>query len=388
MGEGVITGWAHGRFGSHPAPGFDGMIAEVAPAALAHAGIGAEAVDAVFLGTFGGFVPQSFEAGLVGMVVPGLAAVPALRCENACATGSAAVFAALDFVAAGQGRVALVIGAEKMRGVPAAEAGRIMLRAAHGSEQAGRQSFAGVFAGVAERYFMRHGERRRELAMIAAKNLRNGMANPWGHLHQDPGVEFCATESDANPRVAGCLLRSDCAPISDGAAALVIVCASRADEFPRAVGFRGRGRGSDLMALGLRPDPLEFAGARRAWAMALAEAGVAVGDLSLIETHDCFTIAELIEYEALGLADPGEGWRVVREGRAERGGALPVNPSGGLKARGHPLGATGVSQHVMAAMQLCGEAGGMQVPGAVLAGVFNMGGVAVANYAAVLERVR
>ena len=142
------------------------------------------------------------------------------------------------------------------------------------------------------------------------------------------------------------------------------------------------------MALAARADPLAFAGTRRAWEMALDEAGVAVGDLSLIETHDCFTIAELIEYEALGLADPGEGWRVVREGRAERGGALPVNPSGGLKARGHPLGATGVSQHVMAAMQLCGEAGGMQVPGAVLAGVFNMGGVAVANYAAVLERVR
>jgi acetyl-CoA C-acetyltransferase len=96
----------------------------------------------------------------------------------------------------------------------------------------------------------------------------------------------------------------------------------------------------------------------------------------------------MIEYEALGLAGPGEGWRVVREGRTERGGALPVNPSGGLKARGHPLGATGVSQHVMAAMQLCGEAGGMQVPGAALAGVFNMGGVAVANYASVLERLR
>ena len=388
MGEGVITGWAHGRFGRHPAPGIGEMIAEVAPAALAHAGIGPEAVDGVFLGTFGGFVPQSFEAGLVGMAVPGLAAVPALRCENACATGSAAVFAALDFVAAGQGRVALVIGAEKMRSVPAEEAGRIMLRAAHGSEQAGQRSFADVFAGIAGAYFARHGDRRHELAMIAAKNLHNGMANPFGHLHQDPGAGFCATESEENPRVAGCLLRSDCAPISDGAAALVIADRALAGTFPRAVAFRGRGRGSDAMALSARADLLAFAGARRAWGMALGEAGVAVGDLSLIETHDCFTIAEMIEYEALGLAGPGEGWRVVREGRAERGGALPVNPSGGLKARGHPLGATGVSQHVMAAMQLCGEAGGMQVPGAVLAGVFNMGGVAVANYASVLERVR
>ena len=113
-----------------------------------------------------------------------------------------------------------------------------------------------------------------------------------------------------------------------------------------------------------------------------------ITDLSLVETHDCFTTAEMIEYEAMGLAAPGEGWKVVREGTARMDGALPVNPSGGLKSRGHPIGATGVSQHVMAAMQLVGEAGAMQVPGATLAGVFNMGGAAVANYCSILERVR
>ena len=126
-------------------------------------------------------------------------------------------------------------------------------------------------------------------------------------------------------------------------------------------------------------------GCGEAWARALKKAGVRLDDLSLVETHDCFTIAELIEYEAMGLAQPGEGAKVALEGQTEMGGKLPVNPSGGLKAKGHPIGATGVSMHVLSAMQLMGEAGGIQVKDASLAGIFNMGGVAVANYVSILE---
>ena len=137
-----------------------------------------------------------------------------------------------------------------------------------------------------------------------------------------------------------------------------------------------------------RRDILAFEGARQAWAQALKQAGIAVTDLDLVETHDCFTIAELIEYEAMGLAKPGEGWKVAREGINRKDGSLPINPSGGLKAKGHPIGATGVSQHVMACMQLMNEAGDMQIPNAGLAGVFNMGGAAVANYVSILERVK
>ena len=112
-------------------------------------------------------------------------------------------------------------------------------------------------------------------------------------------------------------------------------------------------------------------------------------DLSFVETHDCFTVAEMIEYEAMGLVPRGQGWRAIREGLTQRkDGKLPINPSGGLKAQGHPLGATGVSQHVMAAMQLTGEAGDMQLPNAEVAGVFNMGGAAVANYVSILERAK
>jgi acetyl-CoA C-acetyltransferase len=126
-----------------------------------------------------------------------------------------------------------------------------------------------------------------------------------------------------------------------------------------------------------------------AWQRALAQAGVAIGDLSFVETHDCFTIAELIEYEAMGMTKAGEGARAVKEGWTEMGGKLPVNPSGGLKAKGHPIGATGVSMHVLTAMQLTGEAPeGIQVKAPKLGGVFNMGGAAVANYTSVLERVR
>jgi acetyl-CoA C-acetyltransferase len=133
-------------------------------------------------------------------------------------------------------------------------------------------------------------------------------------------------------------------------------------------------------------DILKFEGCTQAWQGALVEAGVTLGDLSFVETHDCFTIAELIEYEAMGLVPEGQGARAIKEGWTEKSGKLPVNPSGGLKAKGHPIGATGVSMHVMSAMQLCGEAGDLQIESAKLAGIFNMGGAAVANYVSILER--
>jgi acetyl-CoA C-acetyltransferase len=133
---------------------------------------------------------------------------------------------------------------------------------------------------------------------------------------------------------------------------------------------------------------LKFEGCAKAWQQALSEAGITLRDLSLIETHDCFTIAELIEYEAMGLASQGRGATAIKDGITVKGGRLPVNPSGGLKAKGHPIGATGVSMHALAAMQLTGTAGDMQVPNAQLAGIFNMGGTAVANYVSILERLK
>jgi acetyl-CoA C-acetyltransferase len=135
-------------------------------------------------------------------------------------------------------------------------------------------------------------------------------------------------------------------------------------------------------------DVLKLEGCAEAWKRALADAGAALSDLSFVETHDCFTIAELIEYEAMGLVPEGQGARAIAEGLTEKNGALPVNPSGGLKAKGHPIGATGVSMHAITAMQLTGAAGDMQVDGAELGGIFNMGGAGVANYVSILERIK
>ena len=132
----------------------------------------------------------------------------------------------------------------------------------------------------------------------------------------------------------------------------------------------------------------QFEGCAEAWKRALTDAGIVLTDLSLVETHDCFTIAELIEYEAMGLVPEGQGARAIKEGLTQKDGRLPVNPSGGLKAKGHPIGATGVSMHALSAMQLMGEAGGIQIKDAKLAGIFNMGGAAVANYVSILERIK
>ena len=389
MADPQIVGWAHTKFGKSEAADTMELMAEVVGPALAHAGVGAEDVDGIFVGSFNnGFQRQDFQGALVAMGTPGLEHVPAVRLENACATGSAALYAAMDFIAAGRGRVALVVGAEKMTAIPTAEVGDVLLTACYRAEEGDVEGgFAGIFGLIAGTYFQRYGDRSAELAMIAAKNHANGMRNRFAHLQKDLGFDFCNTVSDKNPYVAGPLRRTDCSLVSDGAAALVLADAETAAGLERAIAFRARTHVNDVLALSRR-DPTAFDGPRRAWAGALEAAGVAVTDLDMVETHDCFTMAEMIEYEAMGLAAPGEGWKVIREGTTRFDGALPVNPSGGLKSRGHPIGATGVSQHVMAAMQLAGEAGEMQVRDAKLAGVFNMGGAAVANYVSILERAK
>jgi acetyl-CoA C-acetyltransferase len=153
----------------------------------------------------------------------------------------------------------------------------------------------------------------------------------------------------------------------------------------KAVNIRATAHAQDFLPMSKR-DILLFEGCTVAWQRALQSAGVQLSDLSFVETHDCFTVAELIEYEAMGLTPRGQGARAIKEGWTQKDGKLPINPSGGLKAKGHPIGATGVSMHVLSAMQLVGQAPeGMQIKDAKLAGIFNMGGAAVANYVSVLE---
>ncbi|WP_105425769.1 acetyl-CoA acetyltransferase [Neorhizobium tomejilense] len=389
MAGAQIVGWAHSKFGKSEAGSTRELMAEVINPALEHAGITAKDVDGIFVGVFNnGFSKQDFQGALVAMAADGFDHVPAVRMENACATGSAALYTALDFIAAGRGKIALVVGAEKMTALPTKETGDILLSASYREEEADVEGgFAGLFGRIASHYFQRYGDRSEELAMIAAKNHANGMKNPYAHMQKDFGFDFCNTVSDKNPYVAAPLRRTDCSLVSDGAAALVIAAPEVAAGMKRAVAFKAHSHVNDILAMSRR-DPIAFEGARMAWQKSLAEAGVSLDDLNFVETHDCFTIAELIEYEAMGLAEPGEGYRVIREGITRKDGRLPVNPSGGLKSKGHPIGATGVSMHVMAAMQLCGEAGEMQLPKATMAGVFNMGGAAVANYVSILERTK
>lgn len=384
-----IVGWAHSRFGKLEGETLESLITKVASDALEHAGIGPDEVDEIVLGHFNaGFSPQDFTASLVLQVDDRLRFKPATRVENACATGSAAVRQGIRAIDAKAARTVLVVGAEQMTTTPGPEIGRNLLRASYLPEDGDTPAgFAGVFGKIAQAYFQRHGDQSDALAMIAAKNHKNGVDNPYAQLRKDFGFEFCRRESDKNPFVAGPLKRTDCSLVSDGAAALVLKDSDDALAMRRAIAFRANEHVQDFLPMSKR-DILLFEGCEEAWGRALKKAGVTLDDLSFVETHDCFTIAELIEYEAMGLAKRGEGAKIALEGQTAKDGRLPVNPSGGLKSKGHPIGATGVSMHVLTAMQLAGEAGGIQVPGATLGGIFNMGGAAVANYVSILDRIR
>ncbi len=385
-----ITGWAHSKFGKHDDESVETLIGGVVGDALENAGLEAKDIDEIYLGHFNaGFSPQDFTASLVLQASEDFRFKPATRVENACATGSAAVHQAVKAIGAKRARHVLAVGVEQMTKTPGPEVGQNLLKASYlpedGSIPAG---FAGVFGQITDKYFQRYGDKSDALAMIAAKNHKNGTGNPYAQMQKDLGYDFCRAESEKNPFVAGPLKRTDCSLVSDGAAAIVISDVQSALQMDKAVAFRGMGHAQDFLPMSKR-DILKFEGCGQAWARALKAAGLTIQDLSFVETHDCFTIAELIEYEAMGLAKQGQGADVALSGETQMNGRLPVNPSGGLKAKGHPIGATGVSMHALAAMQLTGSAPeGIQVKGAELGGIFNMGGAAVANYVSVLERIK
>jgi acetyl-CoA C-acetyltransferase len=384
-----IVGWAHTPFGKLSGETVESLIVRVANEALADAGVAAGDVDEIVLGHFNaGFSAQDFTASLVLQASPDLRFKRATRVENACATGSAAVHQGLKSIAAGASRIVLVVGAEQMTTTAGPEVGQNLLKASYVREEADIDGgFAGIFGKIAGLYFQRWGDQSDALARIAAKNHKNGVGNPYAQIRKDLGYDFCRTESDKNPRVAGPLKRTDCSLVSDGAAAIVLTDVETALKMKKAIVFRAAEHVQDFLPMSRR-DILKFEGCAVAWKRALAQAGLGLSDLSFAEVHDCFTIAELIEYEAMGLAPEGQGARVIADGITAKDGKLPINPSGGLKSKGHPIGATGVSMHALCAMQLTGTAGDMQVKDARLGGIFNMGGTAVANYVSILERLR
>ena len=384
-----IVGWGHTKFGKLEDMGLEDLLVAAANEAMADAGVGAEDIDAIYVATFNaGMSEQDFISSLALQVSDAFRFTPSTRVENACGSGSAAVFQAANAIEAGRARRVLAIGVEKMTHLSSGDVGRCLSRASYMPEEGDQGlTFPGIFGVVAGQYFQKYGDQSDALAHIAAKNHKNGAVNPLAHMQKDFGFDFCRAESDKNPIVAGPLKRTDCSMISDGAAAIVLTDEDTAQGHDKAIAFRARAQANDFLPMSKR-DVTAFDGPATAWRNGLAEAGIALDDLSLVETHDCFTIAELIQYEAMGLAEAGRGADALADGTVYKDGKLPVNPSGGLKAKGHPVGATGVSMHVMAARQLMGDADEMQVKDAKLAGIFNMGGAAVANYLSILERVK
>jgi acetyl-CoA C-acetyltransferase len=381
-----IVGWGHTPFGKLDNLDVEQLIRDAALPAIASAGLEPKDIDGIFIGHFnGGFIRQDFSGAMAAVAIPEFRHTPSVRLENACATGSAAIWAGLDALASGRMKRVLVLGFEKMNTLPTAQIGEVLLRCSYVKDEGDTPGgFAGVFGKIASSYFEKFGDQSDALATIAAKNHANGMHNPYAHMKRDFGFDFCRQPSDKNPFVAGPLKRSDCSLVSDGAAALVLSSELLPNAKVAPIKWRSRTQVNEYLPLSRR-DPTKFEGAAMAWQKGLSSAGAKLNDLSFVETHDCFTIAEMLEYEAMGLAPHGQGARVILDGITTKSGKLPVNPSGGLKSKGHPIGATGVSQHVMAAMQLSGTAEGMQVPNAKLGAVFNMGGAAVANYLSVLE---
>ncbi|MEN0040860.1 MAG: acetyl-CoA acetyltransferase [Pseudomonadota bacterium] len=385
-----ITGWAHSQFGKLEGEDVESLVTSVARDALADAGLEASDIDEVILGHFNaGFSAQDFTASLVYQANDDFRFKPATRVENACATGSAAVHQGARAVTSGQARHVLVVGVEKMTDTPGPAVGANLLKASYLKEDGDTpMGFAGVFGNIADAYFQQFGDQSDALAAIAAKNHANGVHNPYAQMRKDLGYDFCRETSDKNPYVAGPLKRTDCSLVSDGAAAIVLSDTATALSMNKAVALRSTAHAQDFLPMSKR-DILGFEGCAEAWKRALDKARLTIDDLSFVETHDCFTIAELMEYEAMGLAERGKGADVLKDGTTHRDGRLPVNVSGGLKAKGHPIGATGVSMHALTAMQLTGSAPeGMQLKDPKLGGIFNMGGAAVANYVSILERIK
>jgi acetyl-CoA C-acetyltransferase len=384
--QATIVGAGHTKFGNLADDNLESLIVAAGSEALADAGIPASEVDAVYLAHFNaGMVSDNFASSLIHQISPDLRFRPATRCENACASGATAIAAAINSIEAGRADIVLVVGAEKMTSGTTAEVTQALGSAGYANDADESQlSFPQVFGNVAASYREIYQDPLPAMAEIASKNHKNALGNPLAHMRREMSVDDCSTVTNRNPVIAPPLRLTDCSLISDGAAALVLVSEKRATEFAKRVGFRAFEHVSDFLPIKKR-NFLDYEGPEKAIKSALQNSGAKLSDISFAEVHDCFTIAELLIYEAMGLAPKGQGYTALENGDVYRGGKLPVNLSGGLKAKGHPVGATGVSMHALAYRQLMGTAGDIQCENATLGLVFNMGGAAVANYASVLE---
>lgn len=363
-----VIGVGKTRFGpsSHPMPR---LAHEAILGALTDADMSINDIGAVIVANFlGGPNESQLHLGSVLMgLFPGLH-IPSWRVEAACASGGVAIHQAVTML--GMYDPILVVGVERLSGRPGAEqtrnigmAGDVLL------DQSQGLNFPATYALVAQRHMQRYGTRTRDFELVSLKNHENARRNPLAHFHHKVVTQ---ADIDAGATVAAPLRLFDCCPVSDGAAAAII---SRDPHGSRGVPILGSAVGTDVISLAQRDDHTSFVAARVAAGEAYRQAGISGGDVDLAEVHDCFTIAEVVAMEDLGLAAPGEAVDLIRDGQTALGGSMPVNVSGGLKAGGHAIGATGVGQVYEAVRQLRGEAGDRQVSGAGVAVTHNVGGV-------------
>jgi acetyl-CoA C-acetyltransferase len=359
---------------------------EAALAALDDAGI--DSVDLVTIGCMssGLFTGQEHLASLLADEL-GMAGVPAARVESACASGGLAVRAGFAEIAAGLVDTVLVTGVEKMTDVDGADA-TYALGTAADAEWEGFHgvTFPGLYAMLARVHMERFGTTREQLARVAVKNHANGLLNHHAQYHLKVSVEDVL----ASTLVADPLRLLDCSPVTDGAAAVVLTTVERAREIAGGrpvVVVTGSGMATDTVTLANRAELAELNAVRLAGERAYAMAGKTPEDIHLVEVHDCFTIAEIMATEALGFFEAGGGGPALDTGLTSLGGKIPVNTSGGLKSKGHPVGATGVAQVVEIVSQLRGEAGQRQVEGARVGMAQNMGGSGGSSVVHILEVV-
>jgi acetyl-CoA acetyltransferase len=378
-------------------------IVEAGRAAIADAGIECRDVQAGVVGNFaaGLYTRQLHLGALLVGVDESLRGIPTLHTEAACASGGVAVLTAAQWIRGGIHDVVLVVGAEQQKTMSPAEGADVLAAAADWVDERPRYAdhmMPRMFAGIAQEYARRHGLADETLAAVVLKNYAHARRNPLAQM-RDAGMtrEKALTESDANPRFAPPLRLTDCSQITDGAAA-VVLASSAFVRRGRSLGLLGYGHTTDSLRLDAKDCPA-FPLVRRAAERAYAMAGVGPRDLDAAEVHDCFSISELVAYEALGWAEPGGATELVASGattlpqaRAEIGVGLrprlelPVNTGGGLMGDGHPVGATGVRQVVEVFRQACGEAGERQVEAARTLMTFNMGGSLTTNVAMIWRR--
>jgi len=378
------------------------LLIEAGRGAIADAGLEAKDIDAIYVGSCSpaSFLNQEHVAPIAAEIDPALRFKPMTRCECACASSSVALYDAVYAIEAGRARHVLVIGVEKMNLLPTPQMTHVLACCSHWpSEGSKGWSFPMLFAEYAKGYQAQHripdSELEQMLWTVGALAYRHGAENPLAHVRNGPQTVAEIMKLNAldergrskNMVVAAPLRLHDCSLVSDGAAALVITQTANVSDRHRAVEIAGIGHSVERLPENVRPNMHTLMAGKDAAAKAYKEAGIAPGDIDLAEVHDCFTINQIMSIEALGLAEDGRAGHDYLAGRFTRDDRVAVNLSGGLKSKGHPVGATGASMHTLIYKQLIGEPIGVAARQADIGVAFNVGGSAVTNCVTVLRKL-